>query len=153
MARKASLARFWRDNGPWALSRAWQQFVAESKWCQCHGCDMELWANLLENVTDSDLTYCVLSGTNMAAEILKSFDPMATEPVSAFPKPAGFNELVACEHMAPVSHIDVHIVFQKVPGVVGVVYGRKLWEIGSLDSPEIRKLDMLFARLRTKAKS
>jgi len=153
MARKASLARFWRDNGPWALSRACEMLKVELKLCKCHKCYEGFWEKILWYVKQSGLTYCVLPGTNMAAEILKSFDPMATDPVSAFPKPAGFNELVACEHMAPVSHIDVHIVFQKAPGVVGVVYGRKLWEICSLDSPEIRKLDMLFASLRTHAKS
>jgi hypothetical protein len=153
MARDASLARFWRDNGPWALSRACELLKVELKLCNCHGCYGGFWEKILWYVKQSGLTYCVLPGTNMAAEILKGFGPTETDPVCAFPKPAGFNELVACKYMAPVSHIDVHIVFQKVEGVTGVVYGRKLWQNDSVDSPEIRKLDLLFASLHTHAKS
>ena len=66
---------------------------------------------------------------------------------TTYPREEGYNSLTACKYMAPVSHIDAHIVFQRAGNVIGIVYGRKLWEAQSISSPEIRKLDMLFASL------
>ena len=51
--------------------------------------------------------------------------------------------------MAPVSHIDVHLVFHRTGNVLGITYGRKLWEQEDPMGSEIRKLDMLFARLHS----
>jgi hypothetical protein len=151
----AGMARFWRDNGPWALSRSCKLRNAEVYYIPCcRDCtptptriNLRFWLQLLSIVNDCGLSYVVVSTMNDAVSIRTNFvEPEMTTPV-AFPKPADFNELIACKHMAPVSHIDVHIVFQRVGTVLGIMYGRKLWEVKDLGSDEIRKLDMLFSRL------
>jgi hypothetical protein len=153
--RDAVMARFWRDNGPWALSRSCKLKNAEVYYIPCcRDCTPDptrinhrFWGQLLSIVTACGLSYVVLSTINNAVTFTTNFtDPDAAD-ITAYPKPADFNELIACKHMAPVSHIDVHIVFQHVGRVLGIVYGRKLWEVKDLGSDEIRKLDMLFARL------
>ncbi len=65
-----------------------------------------------------------------------------------YPKP-GFNALAACEFMAPVSHVDLHVVIQTKGSTIGITHGCKLWECTDVaQGMEFRKLDMLFATLQ-----
>jgi hypothetical protein len=156
------MARFWRDNGPWALLRAMKLCNANHHTCNCPACitakssvriSCRLWDRLTWFMTSSGLTYCVICVCPTDSWEVGAEGPTTLTSIqnsvqaNPYPPPDGFNSLTACKHMAPVSHIDVHIVFQRVGHVLGITYGSKLWRAESMSCPEIRKLDLLFARL------
>jgi hypothetical protein len=160
--RVQMMTRFWRDNGPWALLRAMKLCNANHHTCNCPACitakspvriSCRLWDRLTWFMTSSGLTYCVICvcptdswevGAEGPTNLTSIQNSVQANP---YPPPDGFNSLTACKYLAPVSHIDVHIVFQRAGNVLGITYGRRLWEDDSLSGPEIRKLDMLFSRL------
>jgi hypothetical protein len=157
------MARFWRDNGPWALKRALKLYNASHHGCLCPNCTLNhksvqiscrIWDRFTWFMRDCDIIYCVISsGTYEVGWEIGTHDTTAISSVpnmsqdNPYPRPQDFNALTACPHMAPVSHIDVHIVFQRVGHLLGITYGSKLWKAESISCPEIRRLDLLFARL------
>ena len=160
--RAQMMGRFWRDNGPWALLRAMKLCNASCFSCDCPNCQVNkksvqiscrLWDRFTWFMSNCGISYCVISVSvqdvwQVGAESRTFITSVPNHSADAFPaRPEGFNPLTACKHLAPVSHIDTHIVFQRVGSNLGITYGRKLWEADSISSPEIRKLDLLFARL------
>jgi hypothetical protein len=157
------MARFWRDNGPWALFRAMKLCNAKHHTCNCAGCAVDktpvriscrLWDRLTWFMTSCGVTYCVICvsadetwevGAEAQTSLTSIHHPSAR--ANPFPKPDGFDPLTACKYLAPVSHIDVHIMFQRTGNVLGITYGRKLWEADSISGLETRKLDMLLSKL------
>jgi hypothetical protein len=162
--KKVALARFWRDNGPWALLRAMKLYNYERENCRCNICREEnpfhkvfctFWEKFRWMMINSQITFVVVAAEDTESDLDNMVSlggiPMVTvieNPQIIYPEPEGFNTLTLCEFMAPVSHIDVHIVFQRLGSELGITYGRKLWEKDDSLDEEIRKLDMLFARLR-----
>ena len=163
-----ALARFWRDNGPWALFRAMKLYNFERERCRCNICREEnpfhkvfckFWEKFKFFMVHSGISFVVIAGEGLEHQtgwfdslVVLGGIPLVTSvtnPEEKYPAPEDFNPLTACEFMAPVSHINVHIVFFVVGFELGVAYGRKLWDTNDLNNDEIRKLDMLFARLRT----
>ncbi len=161
----ALIKRFWRDNGPWALWRELDLFNRKSSRCRCSECSgsyelpisVESWDKFRWFMTQSGLTHVVLAEGNdedfnqcaVQGKSKMTFEG-GLEYKDAYPLPNGFSSLAACKYMAPVSHIDVHIVVQGRRNSIGLTYGRKLWEIKDfLSSREVSKLDLLFASLRT----
>jgi hypothetical protein len=161
--RVEMMARFWRDNGPWALFRAMKLCNAKHHTCNCPGCiadtsslriSCRLWDRLTWFMTSCGLTYCVIcvcpnETWEVGAESQTSLTSIqhSSPRVNPYPRPDGFDPLTACKYLAPVSHIDVHIVFQRTANVLGITYGRKLWEADSISGPETRKLDTLLSKL------
>lgn len=164
---RALLQRFWRDNGPWALWRDLDLFNRKLTRCRCNVCSgsfdlpisVEAWDKFRWFLTESGLTHVVIS-----EEREEDFNQCAVqgpckmvfeggpgqEYKDAYPVPPGFNPLTACTYMTPVSHIDLHIVIQTYENRVGLTYGRRLWECADTSSSrELRKLDLLYASLRT----
>ena len=157
------MARFWRDNGPWALLRAMKLCNASHPGCTCPNCTLShravqiscrIWDRFTWFMRDCGITYCIISACTNEVEwevgahgttAISSIPNMSQ--ANPYPRAQDFNALTACKHMAPVSHIDVHIVFQRVGHVLGITYGSKLWQAESMSCPEIRKLDLLFSRL------
>lgn len=164
LLRKAMLTRFWRDNGPWTLWRALDLANRRDMACRCSRCfeapaapvsclmwDRFRWAmasagisHALVRVDDAELNESAVQG-----QVKINFEPFGANMALTYPKPAGFNALTACEFMAPVSHVDLHLVIKTRGRTVGLTYGRKLWECTDVvrDGKELRKLDMLLAFL------
>lgn len=169
MLRSAFLQRFWRDNGPWAFWREVQVYNRADLICSCGDCfkkeeipiSVRTWDRLRLFMTQAGLTFLVVAEAsekdfNECAVQGKSkmFFEITTHFKETFPRPPDFNPLTACEHMAPVSYIDAHIVVQSWENSIGITYGRKLWEISEVHgNKEVSKLDLLFARLRTSESS
>ena len=169
MLRSAFLQRFWRDNGPWTFWREMQAYNKTNLLCSCGDCfkkgdipiTVRTWDHLKHFMTQAGLTFLVV-----AEECEKDFNECAVQGKSkmlfsypahfkqCYPRPPDFNPLTACEHMAPVSHIDTHIVVQAWETSIGITYGRKLWGISEVQgNREVSRLDLLFARLRTSESS
>jgi hypothetical protein len=165
LLRKSALTRYWRDNGPWALWRALDLSNRKNKTCRCGGaCFRQSQLSLSCATWDRFRLYMSNAGIECALIHLddkEDFMPVGAEGgcvirhmslkgawCDLYRKPPGFNALTACEFMAPVSHVNVHLVVQTKGNTIGITYGRKLWECtDSLRNPELRKLDMLFGAI------
>lgn len=164
--QQAFFARFWRDNGPWALQYCIDNLNRSLFKCTCAGCvggtcvpiTVRAWDKFKYYMHMCGLTFAIVSVKteelfNRAAVQMRSCIALDLYPTSeqVYPVPEQFDPLAACPFMAPVSHIDLHIVVTSFNNNIGITYGRKLWECKDIQaSKEIRKLDLLFARLRTK---
>ena len=171
--KTAMLVRFWRDNGPWALLRSMKLNNAEHNVCNCAACNVNsgktrltcrFWDRFTWEISQCGMLYTVMrvpggdattSSVDIAvhtptfmSNVLNTYS-VPEESWEVHRRPADFDPLKACLYMAPVSHIDVHLVFHRTGNMLGITYGRKLWEQEDLMGSEIRKLDMLFARLHS----
>jgi hypothetical protein len=158
------LRRFWSDNGPAALRRAMKLCELERHFCGCRICNNEfpshrigcrLWANFENFMANCGITWTVV--VTESEDLFRAYresDAVMGVPVvgeirmAIYPTPEGFDPRTACPHMSPVSHIDLHIVFLRKGRHMAVVYGKKLWSEETVYGREIRKLDLLLARLR-----
>ena len=170
--KTAMLVRFWRDNGPWALLRSMKLNNAEHNVCNCANCNVNngktrltcrFWDKFTWDISQCGMLYTVIrfpcnqacTWSAVAAQaptFLTNVPSTTTPPGESFDTdkpPADFDPLTACLYMAPVSHMDVHLVFQRVGNVLGITYGRRLWQEDDLMGINARKLDMLFAKLHT----
>jgi hypothetical protein len=87
-------------------------------------------------------------GTNADAVIPGVPSSVMELPLVMYPVPPGFNRRTSCTGMLLISHINTHLVFRRVGRVLAIFYGRRLWEEKAVDGPEVRKLNLLLARLR-----
>jgi hypothetical protein len=164
LLRKGALTRYWRDNGPWALWRALDLSNRKNRTCRCGDCFLQpkvslscaTWDRFRWCMSNAGIEYALI---HLGGE--EEFMPNAAQGSCVIthmpsrvamwdlhPKPPGFNALTACEFMAPVSHVNLHMVIQTRGSTVGITYGRKLWECtDALRNPELRKLDMLFGAI------
>lgn len=160
------MMRQWRDNGPIALMRALKGNNAEFQHCNCLICNggnplsrirCRLWERFVWYMTNCGITWTVVTNqeTDLTAlgfdsnAIFPGIPTVVNElPMALFPAPPEFNPLTASIHLSPVSHIDLHLVFRRVGRFLAVTFGRKLWEQTRLTNEEIRKYDLLMARLR-----
>lgn len=161
--RKGMLARYWRDNGPWALWRALDLANRRNAACNCGECfkrnvvpiSCRTWDRFRWCMTQAGITHVVVTADNEAELNLTAAQGKGVitfdrheQMHKMYPLPVGFNALTACEFMAPVSHVDQHIVIQTRNRAIGITYGRRLWECTNpMQCSELPKLDLLFASL------
>lgn len=157
--RQAFLVRFYRDHDPQALKRAIDEVNRTFNKCSCPDCHLKAapplvvrtWDKLKWLMIECGLSFAVVLSEEelklAAARFKACISFNATRETERAPE--GFDGLTACPFMAPVSHLDVHIVVICFRDSLGITYGRKLWGIQDIVSSEdIAKLELLFARLR-----
>ena len=161
------MARQWRDNGPAALYRAMRSNNSEFNHCHCLICNdgrpygktrCRLWERFVWYMNNCGITWIVVhdpaetdpTALGFGVETIFPGIPNTVheESLALFPAPPDFNPLTACKYVSPVSHIDLHLVFRRVGRVMAITFGRKIWQKTSLDDEEVRKYDLLMARLR-----
>ena len=164
LLRKSALTRYWRDNGPWALWRALDLSNRKTLTCRCGDCFLQprvslscaTWDRFRWVMSNAGIEYALIhlgkeeEFTHYGAQgqCVITHMPSKVAMWDIYPKPPGFNALTACEFMAPVSHVDLHMVIQTKGHTVGITYGRKLWECTDVTrNPELRKLDLLFGAI------
>ena len=165
--KAAMLTRYWRDNGPWALFRSMRLCNSGPNNGACQACKdrpitCRFWDRLTFYMRNCGITYDIInvrdterdgwpvaaSGPSCIAGVPPCARSLSVDE-DVLPMP-GFDPVTACKYMACVSHRDVHIIFTRDQAILGITYGRRLWQEEDVaGSPELRKLDMLFGRLHT----
>lgn len=165
LAQEACLIRGWHDNNPARLRQELIVFNRVTYECACEVCKLvsplvgfcpaecRIWQRVTWYMSQAGLSmlfagederYFVMHA--VATGRLSDMFPVSIEPEE---RPAGFDEMTACRYMAPVSHLNVHVVFRRRGNPYEFVFGRRLWDQREFDNGEMRKLDLLRARLRT----
>lgn len=160
------MVRYWKDNSPVALCRAMKTCNDLLHHCRCficsytypqHSVACRFWDRFVWYMVHCGITWVAVScdvddvqdiGMNTEAMIPGVPSTVALVPLSVYPVPPTFDRRTSCNGLIQISHIDTHLVFRRVGRVLGMFYGRKLWQETDPESPEIRKLNLLFARLR-----
>jgi hypothetical protein len=166
LAQEAALIRGWNDNNPARLRQELIVFNRVTHECCCDVCKLvtrfvgfqarpaecRIWGRVTHYMAQAGVSmvygmdeqrecYFLMRAASRAVDVC----PVCMEPEE---RPAGFDEMTACPFMAPVSHLNAHVVFRRRGNPYEFVFGRRLWDQREFDNAEMRKLDLFRARLR-----